>query len=79
MKSGFTPVLFAIGTIVCATHAAPFSSEIQDNDNQRTMKDLLDLINQAAKSRQENGDGDKESVAAQRFGRLFSRLNLLKG
>ena len=67
MKSGFIVVLFAMGTLICTTYAAPASSEIQEKDNQQKMKELLDLINQAAKSRQEDGDGDKESVEAQRF------------
>lgn len=74
MRSGFILVLFAIGMFICSTHAAPVSSESQQKDDQQKMKVLLDLIDQAAKSQQEDGEGDKESVVAQKFRRFFSGL-----
>ena len=77
MKSGFIIVIFVIGMLVCATHAAPFRSEIQEEDNQQILEELLDLINQESKSHQQDVDGDKEYVAAQRSVIPYSRSSLL--
>ena len=74
MRSDFILVLFTIGALICSTYASPVSSVVQEEDDQKKMKVLLDLIDQAAKSQQEDGEGDKESVAAQKFQRAFSGL-----
>ena len=74
MKSGYILVLFTICALVCSTCASPVSSEIQQEDDQQKMKVLLDLIDQAAKSQQEDGEGDEDSVVAQKFRRVFSGL-----
>ena len=85
MKSGFILMLFAIGTLVCATYAAPASSEIQEENDRKKVNELLDLIDQAAKSQQDDGDENEESIEAQRFRRRFKgfwrkhRRGILKG
>ena len=47
MKSDFIIMLFAIGTVICATYAAPANSEIQDSIK---VKELFHLIDQTANS-----------------------------
>lgn len=49
-------MLFAIGMLVCATYAAPANSEIQEENDQKKLKELLDLIDRAANSQQEESN-----------------------
>ena len=78
MKSGFVIVLLAIGTLICATYAAPASSEIEEKNDQEKVKELLDLINQAVKSQQGDEDEDEESAEARFFKRILKASELLK-
>ena len=61
MKSTFIFALLALGTLICATKAAPSSSEMQQDDGD--MKKLLELIDRAARSQQEYYDGEEDSNA----------------
>ena len=74
MKSGLIIVLFTLGTLICVTYAAPASSEIEQEDDPTNVKELLELLESAAKSQQEDGDGDDDSAEVQRFGRFFKSL-----
>ena len=56
MKSTFIFALLALGTLICATKAAPSSSEMQQDDGD--MKKLLELIDRAARSQQGYYDED---------------------
>ena len=79
MKSGFIIILFMLGTLICATYAAPASSEIQQDDDSDTSKEeLLKLLNHLATSQQ--NDDDEENAKMQfKLGKLFSKgLKLFK-
>ena len=57
-------LFFALGTLICVTHAAPTSSEVQqdDNDSAARNKEPLKLLDQiAAKSQQDDDDGDQDN------------------
>ena len=59
MKSGTTLLLIALGTFIVATSAAPLSSEIQQDDDLST-RELLELIDRAARSQQGDDDDDDD-------------------
>ena len=63
MKSTFIFALLALGTLICATKAAPSSSEMQQDDGD--MKKLLELIDRAARSQQGDDDGDEKDSNAE--------------
>ena len=67
MKPGFIFVLLAFGTLICATYAAPASSEIQqdDDDTAASKKELLKLLDQIAAKSQQNGDSDLNNKLAE--------------
>ena len=63
MKSGFFFMFFVIGMLICATYAAPTSSQIQEENNKNKVKELLDLIDQAVKSQHDDDDlAESESM-----------------
>ena len=62
MKSTFIFALLALGSLICATKAAPSSSEMQQDDGD--MKKLLELIDRAARSQQGDDDGDEKDSNA---------------
>ena len=59
MKSTFIFALLALGTLICATKAAPSSSEMQQDDGD--MKKLLELIDRAARSQQDDDYDDADT------------------
>ena len=86
MKSGFILVLIALGTFICSvSHAAPTSSEVQqdDDDLATSNKELLKLLDQiTAKSQQDNdddGDQDNKNTEAEIFKRLLSKRKIFHG
>ena len=70
MKSTFIFALLALGTLICATKAAPSSSEMQQDDGD--MKKLLELIDRAARSQQ--GDDETDTEAQSFFRKLFGTV-----
>lgn len=76
MKPGVIFVLFALGTFICITCAAPASSEIQqddDLDSEMTDKELVEIVKQIVNQEKL---GDKELAQAELFKSLG--LGLLK-
>ena len=76
MKLGVIFVLFALGTFICITCAAPASSEIQqddDLDSEMTDKELVEIVKQIVNQEKL---GDKELAQAELFKSLG--LGLLK-
>lgn len=74
MKSDLILMLFAISTLVCATYAAPVRSEIQELNDQKKVKELLDLINQAVKSQL----AEKESMNVREAFELLKDITKLQ-
>ena len=70
MKSAVA--ILVISCLVAVTYAAPSSTQLQqDDDDSARMKDLIDLIDRAAKSQQ---DDDYDSAEAQFFSSLFKTV-----